>query len=465
MSEAASVGGGLETGIHRPVLLERLCRPRPALLIGSLISSLFVVLLLGTWFYQAKTGIGVSGLNRPGFWGLYIINFVFWIGISHAGTLISAILRITQAEWRRPVTRCAEAITVFALCVGGLFPLIHLGRPWLFYYMLPFANHRELWPNFRSPLMWDLVAIATYLTGSILYLALPLIPDLAILRDRWSGQRDLRARLVRVLALGWRGTPEQWHSLESGIRILAIAIIPVAISVHSIVSWDFAVTQVPGWKSSIFAPYFVVGAIYSGVAVLLLAMAILRRGLGLAEALSARVFNNLSLLFVTMTLLWSYFTFTEHLTMWYGGDDAERAVHHKLLSDYGPLFWTMVVLNVAVPLSILSFRRGRRPLGAAIAGLAVLIGMWLERFLIVVPALSVPRLAFTQGSYSPSWVELAITVGAAGTFVFLYFGFTQIAPIVSVWEIREGDNIELRRIEQGAADAHRVAAAQPELGA
>ena len=365
-------------------LLGRLDRRRPGLLVGSLASGALVLVFLYCWGYQITNGIGVTGINRPVFWGFYIINFVFWIGISHAGTLISAILRVTKAEWRRPVTRSAEAITLFALAIGGLFPLIHLGRVTIFYYMIPYPNSRMLWPNFRSPLVWDIAAITTYIIGSALYLFLPLIPDAAVMRDRAAA--GLKKRFYAVLALGWRGTSQQWHSLEWGIRILAVAIIPVAVSVHTIVSWDFAMTQTPGWKSTIFGPYFVVGAIFSGIAVLMIAMALLRRGLSLERFLTDRVFNNLGLLFVTMSLVWGYFTFAEHLTVWYSGDLFEKNVHHVLLhGDFAVPFWTMVVVNLVIPVAVLSFPRGRRPLPTALVGCGVLVGMWLERFLIVVP--------------------------------------------------------------------------------
>lgn len=420
-------------------LVEKLTRPRPRLMAFTAVMGLVALLLPLCWIYQIREGIGVAGINRPVFWGLYIINFVFWIGISHAGTLISAILRVTQAEWRRPVTRLAEAITVFSICVGGLFPLIHLGRPLIFFYMLPLPNDRYLWPNFRSPLMWDVVAITTYLTGSILYLTLPLIPDLAILRDRFRGEGGWRSRLYRILAMGWQGTQRQWRALHAGIGILAVVIIPVAVSVHSIVSWDFAMSKVPGWHSTIFGPYFVVGAIYSGIAVLLVAMALLRWGLALSDVLTDKVFSNLSLLFVAMAIIWGYFTYAEHLTTWYGGGEAEERVHHALMGGgFGQLFWLMVFLNMAVPLAVLPFRWGRKPIPVTLVGLCVLVGMWLERLLIVVPSLSTPRLEYTVGTYSPTWVEIGIFVGSIGSFVFLYLVFMQLFPIVSVWEIEEG---------------------------
>ena len=442
------VAGNSPASAPAPPREEALFRPlsgvRPGLIAGSLVTGALAALLFWAWGYQIRNDIGVAGINRPVFWGFYITNFVFWIGISHAGTLISAILRVTSAEWRRPVTRCAEAITVFALAIGGLFPLIHLGRPWLFWTMLPIPTARGLWPNFRSPLIWDMMAITTYLTGSILYLFLPMVPDMAILRDRASVQspRSLRTHLFRLLALGWRGTPQQWHSLESGIRVMAVIIIPVAVSVHTVVSWDFAMTLQPMWHSTIFGPYFVVGAIYSGIAVLLVAMYALRRGLGLAEYLTDKVFNNLGLLFVTFTLIWGYFTFAEHLTVWYGHEPSEMAVFAQRVSgDYKGIFWTMVVLNVAIPLGVLAFPAGRRPVATAVVGFGVLVGMWIERFLIVVGPLRLPRLDFTIGTYQAAWVEWGILAGSFGLFGLLYFLFVQFAPIVSIWEVREGEQL------------------------
>lgn len=440
-----------------PLKEEALVRPlrrfRPGLVVGSLVTGLLTGLLFYSWAYQVQNDIGVSGLGRPVFWGFYITNFVFWIGISHAGTLISAILRVTSAEWRRPVTRCAEAITVFALSIGGLFPLIHLGRPWLFWFMMPIPNGRGLWPNFRSPLVWDMVAITTYLTGSVLYLLLPMIPDFAILRDRVAAESpgSFRARAYRVLAVGWRGTPQQWHSLEAGIRAMAIIIIPVAVSVHTIVSWDFSMTLQPMWHSTIFGPYFVVGAIYSGIAVLMVAMYVLRRGLHLEEYLSDKVFNNLGLLFVAFALIWGYFTFAEHLTVWYGSEPSEMTVFWERVSgEYRVVFWTMIAVNVLIPLSVLPFRWGRTPLATAVVGAGVLVGMWIERLLIVVGTLRFPRLDFTAGTYTPSPVELGIMLGSVGLFGLLYFVFVQIAPIVSIWEVREGE-LGSKPADEGAA--------------
>src|SRR5687768_16987488 len=307
-----------------------------------------VVLAAGTvvacgaaaWGYQLWNGIGVSGKRWPTFWALYLTNFVFWIGISHAGTLISAILRLVNAGWRRPVTRCAEVITVFALMIGAMFPIIHLGRPWLAFWLFPYPNQRELWPNFRSPLAWDFFAINTYLTGSLLFLFLPMIPDFAVIRDKSSG---LRHRIYRVLALGWRGTPKQWHRLETAMQIMAIAIIPVAVSVHTIVSFDFSMAPVPMWQTTIFGPYFVAGAIFSGIAALLIAMAALRRFLHLEAYLHPVHFQNLGKLMLVMALLWGYFVFNERLVTYYGNGPAEMTVFRRTQSgSFAPLYWAMV---------------------------------------------------------------------------------------------------------------------------
>src|SRR2546426_4052167 len=261
---------------------EDLLRPLRGTSVGFflLVAFLGAIILAGAgaWLYQMSNGLAVAGIRWPIFWGFYVTNFVFWIGISHAGTLISAILRLVNARWRQPVTRCAEVITVFALMIGALFPIIHLGRPWLFFWLIPYPSERLIWPNFRSPLVWDFFAINTYLIGSIVFLLLPAIPDFALVRDRSKGWRR---RIYGALALGWLGTTKQWHRLESAMQIMAIAIIPVAVSVHTIVSFDFSMAPVPMWHSTIFGPYFVAGAVFSGIAALIIAMAALRKFLHL----------------------------------------------------------------------------------------------------------------------------------------------------------------------------------------
>jgi Ni/Fe-hydrogenase subunit HybB-like protein len=391
---------------------------------------------IGAFGYQLSRGIGVWGINRPVMWAFDVTNFVFWIGISHAGTLISAILRVTGAEWRRPVTRCAEAITVFALMIGAMFPIIHLGRPWLFYWLVPYPNERGLWPNFRSPLAWDFFAINTYLLGSLIYLYLPLIPDVALVRDRSNG---LRKRLYGALSLGWRGTQLQWARLEKAVQVMAVVIIPVAVSVHTIVSWDFAMTIRPMWHSTIFGPYFVAGAIFSGIAALILAMGVIRRVFHLEEYLRPVHFNNLGLLLLTMSLIWFYFTFSEYLTVWYGNQPGEMAVFRSKISGaYAPLFWGMVLCCFAIPAPLLAFKRLRTIRGTVIASALVVAGMWVERFLIIVPTLAKPELSFNWGSYRPTWVEITLAFGTVGYFVFLYTVFTKLFPIIAVWEYKEG---------------------------
>src|SRR5262247_215169 len=335
---------------------------------------------LATWAYQMYYGFGMTGINMPVYWAFYITTFVFWIGISHAGTLISAILRLVNAGWRRPVTRCAEVITAFALMIGAMFPIIHLGRPWLFFWLMPYPNQRMIWPNFRSPLVWDFFAISTYLTGSVLFLILPMIPDFALVRDKTTGWRH---KVYGVLALGWQGTPKQWHRLESAMQIMAIAIIPVAVSVHTIVSFDFSMAPVPMWHSTIFGPYFVAGAIFSGIAGLIIAMAALRTFLHLEPYLKPIHFENLAKLLLTMSLLWGYFTFNERLTVWYGNGVAEvNSFLSTQKGSFAPLYWTMVICNFVVPVVFLGIRQLRNMSTMVIASLCVCVGMWLERFLI-----------------------------------------------------------------------------------
>jgi molybdopterin-containing oxidoreductase family membrane subunit len=404
----------------------------PRYLVSIAICGVLVLWAGFAWAYQIAIGIGVAGIRRPVFWGFYIVNFIFWIGISHAGTLISAILRLTEAGWRKPVTRAAEAITVFALMIGGLFPLIHLGRVWLFYWLIPYPNERLLWPNFRSPLLWDLTAIFTYITGSVLYLYLPLIPDLALLSSRSQG---FRRHIYRLLSLGWQGSSREWHALERAMKLLAGIILAIAVSVHTVVSWDFAMALTPTWHSTIFGPYFVAGAIFSGIAALVLVMAALRRFLHLEAYLRPLHFDNLGKLLLLMSLVWGYFAVAEHLTIWYGKQPSEYAVlEDRVYGKFAPFFWAMVVLNFVVPFVLLGIRRLRTIRNVAICGVTVLAGMWLERFLIVVGTLSRPRLASAWGGYSPSWVEISITAGTFAGMALMYLVFAKLFPVIAVWE-------------------------------
>jgi len=396
----------------------------------------FVVAAFAAFGYQMYTGIGVWGIRRPAFWAFDITNFVFWIGISHAGTLISAILRLANATWRRPVTRCAEVITVFALSIGAMFPIIHLGRPWLAFWLIPYPSERQIWPNFRPPLAWDFFAINTYLIGSVAFLTLPIVPDWALVRDKANGWRK---RVYGILAMGWRGTPKQWSRLESAMHIVAIAIIPVAVSVHTVVSWDFAMAPVPMWHSTIFGPYFVAGAIFSGIAALILAMAGLRKLLHLKDYLKPLHFDNLGKLLLMMSLLWFYFIFAERLTTWYGNEPSEMAVFWATQRGaYAPLFWTMVFCNFLLPFPILAIKKLRTITGTVIASVAVVVGMWLERFLIIVPSLTHKYMPYNWGTYQPTWVEITIMIGTFAGMGLLYALFSKAVPIISIWELKVG---------------------------
>jgi Ni/Fe-hydrogenase subunit HybB-like protein len=389
---------------------------------------------LACWGYQIVRGIGVAGIRRPTMWGFYLVNFVFWIGISHAGTLISAILRLTDAGWRKPVTRIAEAITVFALMIGAMFPIIHLGRPLVFFWLLPYPNSRLLWPNFRSPLLWDLTAIVTYLSGSAIYLYLPLIPDLAELRQHSTGWR---LRLYGLLSIGWTGSDRQWRALERAMRRMAGMILAVAVSVHTVVAWDFAMAVAPMWHSTIFGPYFVAGAIFSGIAALLVVMAIIRRLLRLEAYVQPLHFDNLGKLLFLMSLLWFYFTVGENLTTWYGNSPAEMSVFgDRIRGRFAPYFWTMVGCNFVLPFLLLSNRRVRSIRTVTISAVAVLVGMWLERYLIILPTLSHPRLAAATGFYAPTWVEISITASTFAAMTLFYLIFCKLFPVIAVWEYK-----------------------------
>jgi molybdopterin-containing oxidoreductase family membrane subunit len=377
---------------------------------------------------QFRSGLGVTGLNRPIYWGIYITNFVFFIGISHAGTLISAILRIVRAEWRRSITRSAEVITVMVLLFGVGSILIDLGRPDRILNVIKHAN-------FRSPLLWDVCSITLYLTCSTIYLYLPLIPDIAILRDH----ANCRRWFYRLLALGWQGTPKQHRTLGILMAVLAVLVIPVAVSVHTVVSFVFAMTIQPMWHSAIFGPYFVVGAIFSGIAALIVAMAVIRWGYGLGNYLKSIHFNNLGILLLVMCLLWLYFTVSEFLTTFYGQEPAHMAVfNEKLFGAHAPYFWSMCLTCFVIPFIILSNRKTRTVVGTVIASVSVNIGMYLERYIIVVPSLSNPRLPHEPAVYGPTWVEWLILAGCFSTFILLYGLFTKFFPIVSIWEVKEG---------------------------
>ncbi len=403
----------------------------------AILALLSLVGLFVAWGYQMRWGMGVAGIRRPVYWGFYIANFVFWIGISHSGTFVSAILRVFKAEYRRPITRGAEMMTTFSLVVAGMYPLIHLGRTWRFYWMVPYPNQRELWPNFHSPLVWDMTAIFTYLTGSTLYLYLPLIPDFAMGRDHATGWRQ---KLYRILALGWRGTEKEWKHLMTAMNIFAFVIIPVMFSVHTIVSWDFAMTMKIGWHSSIFGPYFVVGAIFSGVSAVIAVLLVARKSLKLEYFIRTEHLESLAVLVLIFSLSWTYFFFNDYLVEWYGGEK----IGHELLAfqargPAAPLWYGMLICNVIIPPALLWRKKWRRsPAILFFVAIAINVGMYLERVIIVTGFLQRNRMPFDWGNYNPSIIEVAIAVGSFATFMLLYALATRIVPFVPVWEVHEG---------------------------
>ena len=404
------------------------------------VAILVALVLWGIYAYltQYRNGLAVTGLSRQIFWGVYITNFVFFIGISHAGTFISAVLRILKAEWRRPISRASELTTVFILMFGVGSVLIDLGRPDRMLYAIRYAH-------FRSPLLWDVCSITTYLTVSSICLFLALIPDIALLRDL-GGKR---AWFYRVLALGWTGTENQHHRLDRAINFMSILVIPVMITVHTVVSFVFAMTIQPMWHSAIFGPYFVVGAIFSGVASVIVVMAVLRKVYRLENYIKAVHFNNIGVFLLAMTLLWFYFTFAEYLTVFYGNEPVHMAIFwSKLAGKFAPLFWLHFVLCFVIPLPILAVRKWRTIRGTVMASVSIVLGMWLERFVIIVPTLTKQRMPVDQAFYIPTWVEWSILAGCISLFMLLYALFTKVFPIVPVWEMREGREKGVREVEK-----------------
>jgi Ni/Fe-hydrogenase subunit HybB-like protein len=406
-------------------------------IVGAL--GLVVAAAVGLLARQWTVGLGVTGMHRPVYWGVYITNLVFFIGISHAGTLISAILRVTQAEWRRPITRIAEAITFFALILGGLQIWIDLGRPDRVYYLL-------IWGRYQSPLLWDVTCVGIYLLSSTFYLYLPMIPDLARLRDKMTDASRWRHAIYSTLSFGWHGSHEQRLRLERAITVMAILIIPIAVSVHTVVSWIFGMTMQPMWHSTILGPYFVVGAIFSGIATLFVFMTLVRKAWGLEKYIGAKQYDYLGLLLLVMSAFWGYFTLAEYLTTGYSSiADEARVLTAKLSGPYSALFWTMLLCNLVAPFGILLWRRGRTPAGTFIASLCIVVGMWIERYTIIAPTLTQPTLDPIPSVYLPTLTEVTITAGSVALFALLFLLFFKLFPAISVWEVEEGEEVEAVR--------------------
>lgn len=398
------------------------------------VAVLLVVCGLGIYAYmrQLVYGLGVTGMNRPVYWGLYITNFVFFIGLSHAGTLISAILRIVGAEWRRPFTRAAEAVTVFSLPFGAGSILIDLGRIDRVLNLLWFGR-------FQSPLLWDVTAVTLYLMSSVFFFYIAMVPDIALCRDRLTDVAPWRKTMYRVLALGWRGAPEEHRRLEKLMGGMAIFLTLLVVTVHTVVSWIFGMTIQPGWHTAVIGPYFLLGAIFSGVAAVAVVAALLRKVLRLEEFITPKHFNYVGQFLVALTLGWFYFTFAEYITTIYGQEPAHMRVFlAKLLEEFSGPFALMFLLCFVIPLPILAIRRLRTITGVVVAGISINVGMWLERWTVIIPSMTRPRLPFGPGAYTPTWIEWAIMAACFAGMALLYMIFAKLFPILPIWEIKEG---------------------------
>lgn len=387
------------------------------------------------WYEQLINGIGLSGISHPVMWGVYITDFVFWVGIAHSGTLISAILFLFRAKWRVPIYRVAEAMTVFAVMTAGLFPIIHLGRPWNFYWLLPYPNQRYLWVNFRSPLLWDVFAVSTYLTVSVIFFIVGLIPDIAAARDRSSGFRKL---LYSITSLGWRGSDRNWRHYMAAYGFFAAFATPLVLSVHSVVSWDFAMGNVPGWHTTIFPPYFVAGAIFSGLGMVLTIIIPLRKAFGLENYLTSWHFEKISQLILFTSGIVGFAYATEFFVAWYSNNMFERyQFWFRPFGTYALAFWGMVVCNCVFP-QTLWFKKCRTSLvWLWILSIFINIGMWLERFNIIVQSLSREFLPDAWGGYNFSWIDVGITLGSFGWFFMWFLAFIKLFPSMALTEIKE----------------------------
>jgi molybdopterin-containing oxidoreductase family membrane subunit len=385
--------------------------------------------------YLVVTGVGVWGNNNPVMWGFPIVNFVFWVGIGHAGTLISAILFLFRQKWRTSINRFAEAMTIFAVICAGLFPGIHIGRVWLAYWLFPIPNQMDLWPQFRSPLLWDVFAVGTYFTVSLLFWYVGMIPDLATLRDRATNQ--VKAIAYGFFALGWRGSMRHWHRYERAYLLLAALATPLVLSVHSVVSFDFAVAQLPGWHTTIFPPYFVAGAIFSGFA-MVLSLAIPARELwGLKNFITMRHIENMCKIVLLTGSMVGYAYAMEFFMAWYSGEVYESfAFINRAFGQYAWAYWIMVSCNVICP-QLFWFKAVRRNVWVIfIITLFVNLGMWFERFVITVTSLANDFLPSSWGWFQPTWVDVMTFVGSFGLFMTLFLLFIRFLPVLAVSEIK-----------------------------
>lgn len=389
------------------------------------------------WLYQIVTGLGVTGLNNPVGWGTYIVTFVFWVGIAHSGTLISAILYLFRAKWRMPIYRAAEAMTVFAVLTAGLFPLIHLGRVWKFYWLFPYPNQRQLWPNFFSPLIWDVFAVSTYLIVSTTFFYLGLIPDIAAARDR-AEEGSWRKKFYRALSLGWDGSSKRWEHYRKAYLLFAAIATPLVISVHSVVSWDFAMSVVPGWHTTIFAPYFVAGAIHSGLAMVITILIPLRKMLKVQKIIQIKHLEAMAKLIILTGCIVGYAYAIEFFIAGYSNVLWEKEIFNfRPFGNYAWAFWIMVSCNVGVPILFLFKKIRTNIVWLFVLTLLINVGMWFERFVIIVTSLAHEFFPYAWGNYSMSWVEAGIMIGSFAWFFLLFSLFTKHMPIISMTEVKE----------------------------
>lgn len=410
-----------------------------------LVGVLLLIVIWGVFAYytQLREGLYVTGMRDRILWGIYIVMFVFFIGISHAGTLISAILRSTKAGWRTPITRMAEFITVVALMWGAVFPMIDLGRPDRIPNLLLFGRY-------QSPILWDVISITTYLVGSLIYLYLPLIPDLAMARDRLGANASRWRRwYLRVFSLGWRGTLVQKRNLGRGIGAMMVLIIPVAVMVHTVVSWIFAMTLREPWNNPMFGVYFVTGAIFSGLASLIILMVILRKVLHLEEYITSKHFINLGYLLGAFALAMAYFNVSEYVTAGYKlSEEGVFHFHQLFVGPFAPFYWFYAIGGILIPGLIILMPWTRNTKGIVVASVLVLAGMWVERYFIVYSGLRVPLMPYDPASYAPTWVEWSIMAAALAGFVLIITLFIKLFPVIAVWEVVEHHNEELLKTPQ-----------------
>ena len=403
---------------------------------GFVLATALTLLFLVAISYLFAKGVGIWGVNEPVAWAFALTNFVWWVGIGHAGTFISAFLLLLRQHWRTSINRFAEAMTIFAVAMAGVMPILHLGRPWFFYWLIPYPDVMNLWPQWRSPLVWDIFAIGTYIIVSVLFWYMGLIPDLATLRDRAQSRPSQVG--YGLFALGWRGEARHWHRFETAYLLLAGLATPLVISVHTVVSLDFSYGLVPGWHSTIFPPYFVDGALYSGFAMAIVLAVPMRAVFRLRDLITERHLAKMGTLMLVAGLIVAYSYAVEVFNAFYGADRYEVAmIHNRYFGPYAPLSWAVILCNVAVPQALWSARLRHRPLALFAVALVVLVGMWLERFVIIVASLARDFLPSAWRMFYPTFWDLATLAGSIGAFALLFLLFLRFLPAISMSELRK----------------------------